>query len=49
MEAIVVAVFIVSIAVALAVASLLWGADSREGLDSPEWARRKEWYGKVAR
>lgn len=27
--------------VALAVASLLWGADSREGPDSPEWARRE--------
>jgi hypothetical protein len=26
-------------------AALRWGADSREALDSPEWARRKVWRG----
>jgi hypothetical protein len=24
-------------------AALRWGTDSRECLDSPEWARRKKW------
>ena len=31
--------------VLLAVAALLWGADSREGIDSPEWERRRDWPG----
>ncbi len=22
-----------------------WGADSRDGIDSPEWERRQEWRG----
>ena len=26
-------------------AALRWGTDSREGLNSPEWARRKNWRG----
>jgi hypothetical protein len=39
---------IAGIFLALAVAALLWGADSVEGIDSREWANRKEWYGKVA-
>jgi hypothetical protein len=26
-------------------AAMLWGADSRDGTDSPEWRRRKEWRG----
>jgi hypothetical protein len=26
-------------------AALLWGADSREGFDSPEWRRRQDWLG----
>ncbi len=38
----------IAMVLALAVAAWIWGADSREGLDSPEWERRKEWYGKVA-
>ncbi len=29
----------------LAIASLLWGVDSRDGIDSPEWRRRQEWRG----
>ena len=39
---------ILGIFLALALASWLWGADSREGVDSAEWAHRKEWYGKFA-
>jgi hypothetical protein len=30
---------------ALAIASLLWGADSTDSLDSPEWERRRGWPG----
>ena len=29
----------------LAIASLLWGADSRDGVNSSEWSRRQEWRG----
>ncbi len=29
----------------LDVSALLWGADSREKLDSPEWARQRSWRG----
>jgi nitrogen fixation-related uncharacterized protein len=36
-------VILVSILLAVAVASMLWGADSTQGLDSPEWAQRKNW------
>ena len=39
---------IAGIFLALAVAASLWGTDSVEGIDSREWAKRKEWYGKVA-
>ncbi len=31
--------------VILDVSSLLWGADSREKLDSPEWEKRRFWRG----
>ncbi len=31
--------------VILDVSSLLWGADSREKLDSPEWGKRRFWRG----
>jgi len=27
------------------VAALIWGADSREKLQSPEWERRQNWRG----
>jgi hypothetical protein len=41
------AVFIILALVAplllLDVASVLWGADSREGPESPEWDRRRTW------
>ncbi len=36
----------------LDIASLLWGFDSTEKIDSPEWERRTPWYtshGKSAR
>lgn len=28
-----------------AFAALMWGKDSRYGVDDPEWARRKDWRG----
>jgi hypothetical protein len=31
--------------VLLALASLVWGADSNDGLDSAEWTRRRGWRG----
>lgn len=31
------------------VASLRWGANSIEGLDSPEWERRRTWRGFAGR
>lgn len=31
--------------VLLAIAALLWGADSRDGIDSLEWQRRQSWPG----
>jgi hypothetical protein len=31
--------------VLLDIAALMWGADSRDGLDSAEWARRRGWRG----
>ena len=42
------AVVFISMALALAVTSWFWGADSREKFDSLELARRKEWYSKVS-
>ncbi len=29
----------------LDIASLIWGIDSRDDIDSPEWRRRQEWRG----
>jgi hypothetical protein len=29
----------------LAIASLLWGVDSCDGINSPEWRHRQEWRG----
>jgi hypothetical protein len=45
MNGIALLVFLVLSPIALAVASVLWGADSRDGPDSPEWERRREWRG----
>jgi hypothetical protein len=30
---------------ALEIASLQWGFNSNDGVDSPEWERRQRWYG----
>ncbi|WP_376794632.1 hypothetical protein [Thermogemmatispora sp.] len=30
--------------VLLDIAALLWGADSRDGPESPEWRRRSSWF-----
>jgi len=27
------------------IVALRWGADSRDGVDSPEWERRRSWHG----
>lgn len=43
MSAMMVFVLIVAVLAALDVASILWGADSRDGPDSPEWERRRHW------
>ncbi len=31
--------------IALALAAFCWGADSTDGVNSPEWERRQRWYG----
>jgi hypothetical protein len=31
--------------VLLALTSLRWGVDSTDGVDSPEWQRRRQWSG----
>ena len=31
--------------IALALGALRWGANSSDGVDSPEWKRRQHWYG----
>ena len=31
--------------IALALASLCWGVDSTDDIDSTEWERRQRWYG----
>ena len=43
MSAVLVVVCLIFSLVALDVAALLWGADSRDGLESPEWERRRTW------
>ncbi len=30
---------------ALDLATVRWGVDSRDGIDSPEWERRRNWRG----
>ncbi len=27
------------------IVALRWGSDSSDGVDSPEWERRRRWYG----
>jgi hypothetical protein len=29
----------------LVLGALRWGANSSDGVDSPEWQRRQQWYG----
>ena len=31
--------------VVLAIASIRWGVDSTDGINSPEWVRRQNWKG----
>ncbi len=31
--------------IALDLAALRWGFDSSDGVNSPEWERRQQWYG----
>ncbi len=41
-----VALIVMAVAlIALDVAALFWGVDSREGVDDPEWERRRHWRG----
>nr|BBH94836.1 hypothetical protein KTA_30350 [Thermogemmatispora argillosa] len=35
---------LVLLIILLDVAAMLWGADSRDGPDSPEWQRRGTWF-----
>lgn len=37
--------FVFMALIVLALAALRWGASSPDGIDSPEWQRRKQWYG----
>ncbi len=39
-----IAVFIIMLLV-LDIAALLWGVNSVDDADSPEWERRQRWYG----
>ncbi len=39
-----VAMFIIMLLV-LDIAALLWGVNSTDDADSPEWERRQRWYG----
>lgn len=34
---------VVVLLILLDAAALMWGADSRDGPDSPEWDRRRTW------
>jgi len=31
--------------VVLSIASIRWGVDGRDGINSPEWVRRQNWKG----
>jgi hypothetical protein len=45
MSIVLVIVGLIAILIVLDVASLLWGVDSREGPNDPEWERRANWRG----
>jgi hypothetical protein len=36
---------VILILVALGIASIRWGVDSTDGINSPEWVRRQNWKG----
>jgi hypothetical protein len=36
---------VILVLVALGIASIRWGVDSNDGIDSPEWIRRQNWKG----
>ena len=38
-------IFILIAQIAFALAALHWGANSTDGISSPEWERRQRWYG----
>lgn len=38
-------IMIVIAQIALALAAILWGVNSADGINSPEWERRQSWYG----
>jgi len=38
-------VIVLLVLVLLALAASRWGVDSTDGVDSPEWARRRAWRG----
>ena len=45
LEAFVGAISLVAGVIRLGLAAWRWGADSRDGFDSPEWERRRRWRG----
>jgi hypothetical protein len=45
MDAIVGIISLVAGLIGLGLAAWRWGADSRDGVDSPEWERRRAWRG----
>ena len=36
---------VILVLVLLGIASIRWGVDSSDGIDSPEWFRRQNWKG----
>jgi hypothetical protein len=38
-------VFLFVALIALDLVALRWGFDSSDGVNSPEWERRQQWYG----
>ena len=45
MNTVLAALALITSLVALDVAAILWGADSRDGPESAEWERRRNWKG----
>ena len=37
--------FLLIALIVIALAALRWGANSSDGVDSPEWEQRQRWYG----